>query len=283
MVLVLNRIFSRWPPARVLLFCFGLTVLTGYIDYVSGPEFAFSIFYLPPLALTAWHVNRRSSIVLAIFSALLWAVADHLSGNRYTNVVAPFWNTGVRLGFFVITLGLVANIRSKMYLLEELSLLDSLTGIANSRKFYLEAEDEWARMKRSGKPMTLAYVDLDNFKTVNDTQGHPMGDSLLKEVAVTMKHYIRSNDVVARLGGDEFALLFPETDQEVAATILKRLQKALLETMQKQGHPVTFSIGVVTLVKPLGTIREMVRIADELMYQVKHDTKNALGFKVIAD
>jgi diguanylate cyclase (GGDEF)-like protein len=280
---MLDRLFSIWPPRTRLVFCVMLILLIGLLDYLSGPEFAFSIFYLPPIALGAWHVNRRAGTFLAFLSALVWATADHLAGANYTNPLAWYWNTGVRLGFFLITLFLVADLRTKLRLLEELSFLDSLTGAANSRKFYFIAERELLRMKRNGKMMTLAYFDLDNFKAVNDTQGHPQGDALLKEVATTMKRHVRATDLVARLGGDEFALLLPETDQEAANHVLTRLRSELLETMRKRGYPVTFSVGAVTFLKPVESVKAMVQAADNLMYEVKHHQKNALRLEVVAN
>jgi diguanylate cyclase (GGDEF)-like protein len=279
---VLDRLFSRWPQRTVFLFCSALIFFIGFLDYWSGPEFAFSIFYLPPIALAAWHINRRAGTILAFLSALVWAVADRLAGSQYVSTLAPYWNTGVRLGFFLITLFLVADIRKKLRLLEELSFTDSLTGAANSRKFYLIAERELLRMQRSDKAITLAYFDLDNFKTVNDTQGHPQGDALLKEVVTTMRHYVRATDLVARLGGDEFALLLPETDREAAHRVLNRLRAELLEAMQKEGYPVTFSVGAVTFLKPPESVKAMVQAADDLMYQVKHEKKNAVRFEVAA-
>jgi diguanylate cyclase (GGDEF)-like protein len=147
-------------------------------------------------------------------------------------------------------------------------------GAANSRKFYLTAERELLRMKRAGKTLTLAYFDLDNFKTVNDTQGHPQGDALLKEGVTIMKHHIRATDLVARLGGDEFALLLPETDHDAANHVLTRLRSELLETMRKRGYPLTF-------LKLAERVKEMVQAAD-IMYQVEHQQKDALRLEVVA-
>jgi diguanylate cyclase (GGDEF)-like protein len=276
-----NRFFANWSKPLIFLFCLALVVAIAGLDYLSGPEFAFSIFYLPPIVLLTWYVGRVAGIFVALLSALCWISADLLSGHVYTNSVAPYWNTGVRLGFFVITLLLVGQLRKQLHRLRDLAFQDSLTGAANSRKFYLVAERECARARRSKKPMTLVYLDLDNFKTVNDTFGHPKGDELLEQVATTMQQHVRETDLVVRLGGDEFALFLPETNQEQAKGVLERVQTHLLKRMREQSYPVTFSIGAVTFLGPPTEVKDMVRQADELMYQVKGESKNALRFEVV--
>lgn len=200
----------------------------------------------------------------------------------YTNPLIPYWNALVRLGFFLTTPLLVAQLRKQLRLLEDLAFQDSLTGASNSRKFYLVAEREFARARRSDKPMTLAYLDLDNFKTVNDTFGHPKGDELLKQVATTLQQNVRETDFVMRLAGDEFALFLPEMSQEQAKGVLERVHTHLLRGVRVEGYPVTFSIGAVTFLVPPAEVEEMVRQADELMYEVNHHQKNGLRLEVAA-
>lgn len=163
---------------------------------------------------------------------------------------------------------------------KELARLDPLTALANRRAFFEATEAERSRADRFGHPLTMAYVDVDNLKQVNDTQGHDVGDAVLRRVADTLGTSIRAVDSVARLGGDEFALLLPNTDALAAEGVLRKLQHALLETMQMHSWPVTFSIGAAVFVPPLESCSRMLNIADAIMYSVKTQGKNALRIEL---
>jgi diguanylate cyclase (GGDEF)-like protein len=122
------------------------------------------------------------------------------------------------------------------------------------------------------------YMDLDGFKSVNDTRGHLEGDTVLRAVAECAKTRLRKTDVVARLGGDEFAFLCPETDEESAHMVVSQVRDRLLEEMQQGSWPITFSMGVVICYTAPETSEDLVRLADDLMYSVKLDTKNAIRY-----
>jgi diguanylate cyclase (GGDEF)-like protein len=130
--------------------------------------------------------------------------------------------------------------------------------------------------------MTLAYIDLDGFKKVNDQLGHNVGDEVLRIAAKTLRAGVRRPDTVARLGGDEFALLLPQTDVAGAQTFLPRLREELLAAMRRNGWPVTFSIGALTCPTAPASLAEVVSEADELMYDVKRAGKNAIRYGVYA-
>jgi diguanylate cyclase (GGDEF)-like protein len=164
----------------------------------------------------------------------------------------------------------------------EFARIDNLTGAANPRCFYDLAQMEIERFQRYKHPFTLAYIDLDNFKTVNDQFGHPTGDQVLRIVASSARKYLRKTDVIARLGGDEFALLLPETSEESARVALSKIQSELLEEMRIGNWPITFSIGVLTCNVAPHTTEELVRMADELMYSVKHESKNSIKYSTYA-
>jgi diguanylate cyclase (GGDEF)-like protein len=164
---------------------------------------------------------------------------------------------------------------------KELTLQDDLTGALSRRGFIEVLGDESKRSRRYLHPLTVAYVDLDDFKLVNDVRGHQTGNSVLQVVARTMRSTLREMDVVARLGGDEFALLLSETNPENVLRVLSKLQAALLEAMNENDWGVTFSIGAVTFNDPLATAEEMIAKADELMYSVKLSGKNRIEHSVL--
>jgi diguanylate cyclase (GGDEF)-like protein len=124
--------------------------------------------------------------------------------------------------------------------------------------------------------LTVAYIDLDNFKTVNDQLGHRTGDELLIAVVSAIRSHIRATDVLARFGGDEFVILLPDTPGEAAFKFLTKMHDNLDQIMALKQWPVSFSIGVVTYCNVPSTVDEVIRNADELMYTVKHGGKNRL-------
>jgi diguanylate cyclase (GGDEF)-like protein/PAS domain S-box-containing protein len=161
---------------------------------------------------------------------------------------------------------------------QKLARLDSLTHIANRRAFYEFAEKEKDRSLRHHLAFTLAYIDLDNFKLVNDRFGHDTGDQLLKMVASNIKNSVRSSDMLARLGGDEFGVILPETAQPVARKMITRLIDQLGQRMAENQWPVTFSVGVLTCNNGHIDVEELMRKVDSLMYQIKHRGKNAVKY-----
>jgi diguanylate cyclase (GGDEF)-like protein len=142
------------------------------------------------------------------------------------------------------------------------------------------AEAELKRAGRYGRPLTAVYIDLDNFKNVNDAFGHEVGNSLLRIVAATLAANVRSSDVVARLGGDEFAIVLAETNVSSAKAYLKKAQGQLLEVMKDNNWNVTFSIGAVTFTHPPKSVDDMVKQADDLMYSAKRQGRNNLLHQV---
>lgn len=180
---------------------------------------------------------------------------------------------------FILTF-ILSTLKNSLRQEKEYSRTDFLTAIRNRRYFIELVNMEINRARRYGHPFTIACIDLDHFKTVNDRFGHTAGDILLRLVAQTIQENIRATDTVARLGGDEFAILMPETGRNVAEVILQKVQKINLDIMQKHRWPITLSIGVVTFMNPPSTVDETLRISDQLMYTAKNNGKNSIQYQV---
>ncbi|MBU1669754.1 MAG: sensor domain-containing diguanylate cyclase [Actinobacteria bacterium] len=171
------------------------------------------------------------------------------------------------------------NAELKLFLQREevLARLDLLTGLANRRSFYETAKHELERAIRYKRDLTLAYIDLDNFKSINDSLGHEKGDELLASAAATIRSNLRAVDTVARIGGDEFAMLLPETDEQAAVSALQKLRETFDEEMKRRGWSVTMSIGAVTVSDGEEVcVEDLVLKADGLMYLVKDGGKDGL-------
>jgi diguanylate cyclase (GGDEF)-like protein len=268
--------------SKTTAFLLGLGLDAGLTmaEFFSGRAISFAIFNLVPVSLVAWFAGKRLGILMAFFSTATWFFFDI---NMLTEVptFAHFWNAAVRFGFLGIVAFLLSALKRALERERESARTDHLTGAANTRQFFELAEREIDKMKRYGRPLTAVYVDLDNFKSVNDRFGHQTGDDLLAVVADTLRDHVRKVDVVARLGGDEFAILLPETGQKSAEAVVQKTREQLLRGMQDRGWPVTFSIGVATFLDCPESVDEMIEKADALMYIVKNNGKNTVKHMVL--
>jgi diguanylate cyclase (GGDEF)-like protein len=256
----------------------GLVIIIFLLDYWTGYEVSFSLFYLAPIALVTWFAGRRVGLLISTTSAVAWLSAEIVGQHILSHPTIYFWNTSIRFGFFIIVTLLLARLRIALHQEQVLSRTDYLTGVANSRYFHTVLELEIARAHRSNHPITLAYIDLDNFKQANDHFGHKTGDQILALVSRSMQQAVRNIDTVGRLGGDEFAIIFPETDQEQARSVVSRLRLKLMEDIQPYQWPITFSIGVLTCRSDQCTGDELITRADNLMYASKQAGKNTIHF-----
>ena len=157
--------------------------------------------------------------------------------------------------------------------LELLATHDPLTGALNARTFTERLGQELDRNRRYNRPIALLYLDLDDFKVVNDRHGHPTGDAVLQLVADAMRTTVRQSDIVGRLGGDEFAVLMPETEGPVAHAAATRLAANLRDVFR--GTPaVTVSIGVVSALGVVTSPDALLSRADQAMYEAKRAGKD---------
>lgn len=240
-------------------------------DLLVGPRWHGGVLYLLPALATALLATSRGAVFVSLL-ALVGGVLTLAQG------VTPFplWSTlshsgGVAL---VCTLGILLQ-RSRERA-SRLALLDPLTGLGNHRAFFHQVEQEVARAGRYGRVFTLAYLDLDHFKEVNDRHGHQEGDAVLRTVGEVLRDTLRTVDLGARLGGDEFGILLPETPLARAERALDKLRDRLDDAMAARGWPVTASVGAVTFEAPPPSADYAVRLADRLMYQAKEEARGSV-------
>jgi diguanylate cyclase (GGDEF)-like protein len=216
-----------------------------------------------------WFISRRAGTILALLSTVVWAWLDSMGATVYTTPLVPVWNGVVRLASFLVVMQLVYMMKDARRREARLANTDSLTRVANGRSFSDRANLELARSRRTNAPLTMAYIDLDRFKRVNDTLGHTEGDRLLRVVAEALKERLRATDMVARLGGDEFGVLLPSTDAQQAPEVLDSLLEAVREAVDGSWE-VGCTIGAVTFERAPESVDFMVRTADALMYRGKN-------------
>jgi diguanylate cyclase (GGDEF)-like protein len=270
-----NRSYKYVWRASVLM----VLLLTGLIAIFGNIVF-FVPFYAIPITLASWYGSRKTGILLTLFSALTLTTAKIIAVQSSMSVPLDLFDS---LSFLLAYLGvafIVTNFRDLHRIEVNAADTDDLTGISNSRSFYVELANELIRSHRYGHVFSLAYLDIDDFKHVNDSQGHLEGDRLLIEVAKCLKISLRKTDTAARLGGDEFACLFPETNQENANIAFENVSDMLKKHIKEHGWDVTFSAGLVTFETIPDDIKEALNAADELMYSVKNGKKNNIALRV---
>jgi diguanylate cyclase (GGDEF)-like protein len=256
-----------------------LVALLGLADVATGAELSSSVFYALPVGLVAWYAGRGWGLGICVLAAATWYEADALAGATYSARWIPVWNAGVRFLFFVIIASLLVRLRAALEAQRSLAEVDALTGLANTRRFLAAVDAEAGRATRYRHPTSLAYLDLDDFKGVNDRWGHEAGDAVLAEVARVLRGRLRRTDLPARLGGDEFAVLLPETGADAAREAMEKLRADLGAAMSAHEWPVGFSIGVVTAEGGLTGAGDLIREADALMYEVKRGGKGEIAFR----
>jgi len=259
-----------------------LLALISILDYMTPPPISTSVFYMGPIAISAWFGSRRSGEILAVVSALAWAGKDAaLRGVPYAEPAILFWNTSARLIMFVLVAFLIGEVRRYVRREVRLARTDPLTGLLNPRALRDELSLTLARASRSAGPVSFVYLDLDDFKRVNDERGHAEGDRVLGAVAETLRHELRLTDVIAREGGDEFAVILPSTDEREAATVVAKVHARLRHEMTRNGWPVTVSAGVVTCTAPDVEVEALIAAADRLMYEAKSAGKDSCRYQIM--
>jgi diguanylate cyclase (GGDEF)-like protein/PAS domain S-box-containing protein len=164
--------------------------------------------------------------------------------------------------------------------LRELAVTDPLTGAANRRRFMELGEQEFHRVRRTHEPLCLLMLDIDHFKRINDTRGHPAGDAVIRALATIAKQTVRSIDTVARLGGEEFGVLLPLTDIHGAGELAERLREVIAETpVPWENDPIGFtaSIGVAQLSDGTRNFDALMADADAALYRAKHGGRNRVA------
>ena len=218
------------------------------------------------------------------FSAHLFAVGIVLlSGSTIFLVVIAvrerlpcLWIVLVGLGTFLVAVSGSNCCTDLLHLSESyrsIALRDPLTGILNRRGFVEAVRLELSRTWRNLQPFTIAFFDIDNFKDINDTYGHPHGDKLLQFVGQVCMKTFRKSDCVARIGGDEFCVLFPQTTKEEATHIVDRFCDVLKALTAQQGVTIELSAGLASFPEDGQDLPTLLHRADEIMYASKRQSR----------
>ncbi|MBI4849678.1 MAG: GGDEF domain-containing protein [Nitrospirae bacterium] len=265
---MLKSKMSRWLVGAAV------ALLTALLDWKAGIEISFSIVYLLPVVFLTWAGGRKEGDLMVLLTTIFRGSVDYLRMDLYSSPAVPLANTAIRVVFFVVVVWGTIRVKELLENERRHSTVDFLTGLYNNRSFFDFVEKGKAQCLRNNMPLTIVFIDCDDFKNVNDNLGHKEGDEVLKIISEAMRTVLRSADIIARIGGDEFALALPGTGEQAAKDILLRLQVNLCKRMEERSLPVTFSIGAATITNPSQSVDALTHLADTLMYEAKREGKN---------
>jgi len=254
----------------------GFSVLFGIFDMITPPQYSFILLYFFPVALTTWFAGQTAGFFITVVCTIFWART-----NQQAELLAFTLNMLSTLSVFFILSIMIARLRYMWEKENTLSRTDQLTGVMNRRGFDEIVEYEILSLNRQNSPFSLAYLDLDNFKEVNDRFGHKRGDDLLKAVVACLSESLRKTDVIARFGGDEFTIFFPATGQEAVKLVMQKVKEQLRLLSAENSWPTTFSIGVITSTDSKCDLEEIISLADKLMYEVKKSGKDDVQYVTV--
>lgn len=282
MLRAIDRLLSKLSHTQITICALLLVALVGIVDGLADYQMSFLLLYLIPVVIATWYTSKETGITIALAASLaaLWADLGTWPFERHYLIV--LWSVITRFGSFLLVATLVDMLRVRLELEQQLARVDALTGSLNRHAFMEQLQYNLDLAAREKLPFTLAYIDVDNFKAINDTHGHHGGDRVLRIIASTLKEFSRRTDLVARLGGDEFAVLFPDTDQEGAKRIIAKAKNSFDAAFHDTRPIVTCSTGVVTFLSAPASAADAIKTADLLMYEVKKSGKNAAAFLSVA-
>ena len=283
-----QRFFDMVPrPLRGMLVIIGLTLVSGYFTIIEPsyrPRLMIYVAVITTLSTIHAHLIFRrgtrtfahwfafvvlllsiGSQVLRFTTAWLFPLGTGILDNTPQNLIYVIAHPFVML-LFAISLILMATDRVRAEF-EHIATHDSLTNALTRRHLTEICQQELQRCQRHGRVMSVLLIDIDHFKSINDTRGHQTGDQVLVHFVTTVQTLLRSADVIGRLGGEEFVVLLPETSMDVAQVVAERIRSRVAD--MPEPAPFTVSIGVTTNL-PIGdTVEALLARADAAMYQAK--------------
>lgn len=270
-------ILTPTPRLRLAAWLVSVAAITalGLLRTTTDAEYAFASAAIIPVMVLVWIGGRRDGLIFSLLAAAMWVCTDLLAGRQFSADWIPVVNGLTRLATYGLVAHLTAQVRTLLARSQEMASHDVLTGLLNRRAFFEMGNAEISRSRRYGHSLAVAFLDLDNFKNLNDKQGHDAGDRALKAVATALRGILRTTDQVARMGGDEFAILLPELGYNAAADTGGKIAAAV-DVAMKPFPPVSASVGVAWFENADNDFPTMLRAADELMYEIKLNGKHGV-------
>lgn len=236
-------------------------------DLATAADIRLHVLYLFPLAAVALHCETPLAAGLLLPVTILLQIVTF--SQQANSLIATATDMLVSTAAALLAIGLARGMRSNHLHLQNLANRDSLTELLNRRSFEKLTDREISRQRRHGGIFSLAVVDIDDFKKLNDSLGHHYGDLALKAIARILATHTRQSDSVARIGGDEFAILMPSTDLDSARLLCRKLSQQISGSIDSAPQQISASIGCACFEQPPPSTSEALKQADQHMYQAK--------------
>lgn len=264
----------RWlAPLRLSTVYISLAVGYLYIAAIvtiARPLTATPYFFIWPTLTAGYFLGRRGLVVATGAFAVSLTTALSLNPTTTNLLQEVFPTLAVVTTVSLLVGGMREHLDRLVRELEHTAATDTLTGLANRRTFEESVERELSRVARTGSPLTLAILDLDHFKAINDSLGHAVGDEALKHFAQILRESCRLGDLPARIGGEEFGLLLPDTDADGARVFARRFLDRLRAETASDAAPLDASIGVAERTGSHESLDLLLLTADRALYEAKH-------------
>ena len=283
--------FAALVATTILIFVFSALV-PNFAARVVIVSFISALFFARNALELGGEMPAEVQISRRFMQAVYWSVTAMLTVRVVANVASPASDLMIpsltQAAYFLAVQLLVTAGSFGMFWMEiqylHLELTrqaarDSLTGMLNRRSFLVEFERELARVRRGGTVLSVAMLDLDHFKRLNDLHGHPAGDEVLRSVAARMQESIRQPDILGRYGGEEFALLMPDTDADMAMRVAERIRLAVqMGGVEWNGQrlSITLSGGIAAFAVHGVTADALIAASDAALYEAKRAGRNRI-------
>jgi diguanylate cyclase (GGDEF)-like protein len=270
----------RWPCWFWLVVgCLMLIILAQWRESDASGQIRTTAQWLLIAALmaSAWCFTKRPAVVVTLMTLGIWS---------WIEVPALNWAEWLPGHLLRVMVGIggvawMIHVREQLVTARKLARVDFLTGLPNRQALIEALEAEIGRAKRFNRPYSIALMDCDGFKQINDVRGHLVGDDALRKIGESLRAQARPFDCAGRWGGDEFLIVLSEVDQFDAQTIAERFRAAIRHNVER-GHPsLTCSMGVVTVRNVVLDWQECVRRADEAMYIAKRLGRDQTRFEIV--
>jgi diguanylate cyclase (GGDEF)-like protein len=267
---------------KTVLFGVSLILLLGLViaDYATGFELSLSALYLVPVTLMTLAFGMKVGLSMTIVAYGAWVIVNTKQDYAHAAPFFVYWEASIRFATAAAFVILIDKLTRSLELEIQQSRHDALTHLPNRRAFLEAVEAQRQRCQRYGGALSVAYIDLDDFKQLNDRHGHRTGDRALRAVAAAMLRHVRQVDLPARLGGDEFAVAYLQTSSKAALKAVTLLRDRLMEVVKKHDWPMSFSIGLASFETMPDSVDAMISAADQLMYEVKQERKGDIRQRV---
>ncbi len=238
----------------------------------------FSTFYILPIIIGAWFIGLEYGIFLSTFCLFEYSILFIYYQVDSFSITAYFISFTPKLVVYFFIVFILVRLKTSLKAERQLARVDSLTRIGNRKSLFERVELEMNNLRRYNKIFALVYLDIDDFKKINDSFGHVEGDRILKTFANRVNNTIRKNDALFRVGGDEFILILPQTNLEQSKIVMSKIKSSLNEPDELSKSFPTVSAGIGIFTAYIENIEDVVLYVDKLMYKVKKSGKNNFDY-----